>query len=236
MRRVTGAGVVAFSLLLVGCGGTGGPDPDPPGPTAPSPTVSPAQETPEPTVSSSGDARPALEDLVLSTSGLGPLEIGEPPAENSGAAMITWDAEHCEVLGEEYAEPGRWVPAGYEWDVVYSGEQAQPFYVDATDEAVYRIDVMSVSPATGEGIRIGSSLEELQEAYPELEGPFEGPVSRVWWLQDEDGSLVFETQGEQDGLRPAGTPESVILVRVLVPDYSPEFATANSGDVAGACF
>ncbi len=95
---------------------------------------------------------------------------------------------------------------------------------------------MGETPATAEGIRIGSTLEELQDAYPDLSGPYEGPVSQVWWIQDESGSVAFETQGDADGLRPAGTEEGVILIRILAPDWPPTFATANSGDVAGACF
>ena len=78
-------------------------------------------------------------------------------------------------------------------------------------------------------------LADLQAAYPELAGPYDGPVSRVWWLSGPTGTLVFETQGDEDGLQPSGTPESVILLRVLAAGVDPAFATANSDDVAGGC-
>ena len=55
----------------------------------------------------------------------------------------------------------------------------------------------------------------------------------MWWLSGPTGTLVFETQGDEDGLQPAGTPERVILMRVLAAGVDPAFATANSGDVAG---
>jgi len=173
------------------------------------------------------------------TAGLGPLTVGStPPATNPGAAMIAWDAAFCSgEMWEGDGDPGRWVPSGYDNDTNYMGEPAGPFYVDASDASdagVHRIDVMGTSPHTVEGIRIGSTLAELQATYPALAGPFAGPVSKVWWIQDAAGSVAFETQGED--MLGAGAPEQVILIRVLAPGVSPEFGAANSGNVAGACF
>ena len=47
--------------------------------------------------------------------------------------------------------------------------------------------------------------------------------------------LVFETQGDENGLQPAGTPESVILMRVHASGVDAAYPTANSDDVAGGC-
>lgn len=243
MRAHRGGMVVAAGtamsvvLLLSGCTRSPG---KPPSPTVsaergPTKAARPApDQTPTPTV----DPHPDLADLLLSTSNLGPLRVGSvPPETNPGAAMIEWDPDFCSGGPDEVPEPGRWVPAGYSPDTNVLGEQTIPFYVDASDQGVHRIDVMGIGPHTTEGIRIGSTAQDLQATYAGvLHGPFDGPVSRVWWLQDDRGALVFETQGDADGLQPAGTPERVILIRVLAPAYPPDFATANSGDVAGACF
>lgn len=210
------------------------PPPSPTPPPTPSPTPTP---TPTPTPSLTPEApvvepHPDLDELVLSPSGLGPLAVGVPPAGNPGAAMIELDATRCE--GFDDGSAARWVAAGYP-DEVVDGQPRDAFFVAASDEAVGRIDVLGSTPRTAEGIGVGSTLVELQAAYPQLEGPHDGPVSRVWWLSGPTGTLVFETQGDADGLRPAGTPESIILVRVLAAGVDPAFATANSGDLAGTC-
>lgn len=240
MRTSSSVAVVGLAvLLLVGCGGSAD-EPEAPTTTASADEAEPT-ESPEPSAEPTPteepvDPHPALADLIITTSGLGPLTVGTiPPADNPGGAMVAWDAEFCSGEGwEGDGDPGRWVPAGYDADTNYMGEPATPFYVDATDAGVHRIDVMGTSPHTEEGVRIGTTLADLQTTYPLLSGPFAGPVSQVWWLSDAAGHLVFETQGGD--MIAAGAPEQVILIRVLAPDWPPEFAAANSGNVAGACF
>jgi hypothetical protein len=209
------------------------PEPTEPEPTAPDEPTDPEEtEEPEP----EPEPRPDLGDLVISPSGLGPLTVGVAPQGNPGEAMIVWDPAACAeiVSGEE--EAGRWVPDGYgPDDVDFDGNQTVPFHVAADEESVGRIDVMGQTPVTPEGVGIGTSVEELRDTYPDLQGPYEGVVSRVWWLEEQDGILVLETQGDEDGLRAPGTAESVILIRVLEPGTDPEFATANTDDVAGGC-
>ena len=232
--------IVAAMLLLVGCGGSTQPGPavdkteaEPAADPEPDPEPGPEPE-PEPET----DPHPALEDLVISTSGLGPLTVGLPPEGNPGEAMIEWDPEYCvSEMWEGEGDPGGWSASGYSSDTNYMGEPTEPaFYLEADDDTVLRIDVMGAGPRTAEGVGIGTTLAELQATYPDLRGPHDNTISQVWWLQDEHGTLVFETQGDADGLRPAGTQESVILVRVLAPGFDPAWGAANSGNVAGACF
>jgi hypothetical protein len=236
--RVVASAALAV-LLLAGCDG-GGESADTRSKTATpdaEPTAEPTDEpTEEPTDTDPPvDPHPALTDLIISTSGLGPLTVGVAPGGNPGEAMITWDAEFC--LGEMWegdGDPGRWVPNGYGTDINYMGGETNPFYVDADNTAVNRVDVMGTSPHTVEGVRIGTLLIDLQAAYPGLSGPFAGPVSQVWWVQDAAGTMVFETQGG-DMIAP-GAPDQVILIRVLAAGQPVEWAAANSGNVAGACF
>jgi hypothetical protein len=197
-------------------------------------TSSAPPSTAEPEVPAGPPAggHPDPQDLVISPAGLGPLAVGRPPADNPGAAMIEWDPDLCAALGSE--SPGRWVPSGYDPEV-RDGEPRPLFHVAADDAQVGRIDVLSPTIRTAEGVGVGTTVEELQAAYPELAGPFQGPLSRVWWLTGPTGTLVLETQGDENGLQPAGTPESVILMRVLAAGVDPRFATANSDDVAGGC-
>jgi hypothetical protein len=183
---------------------------------------------------------PDLAGLPITTSGVGPLMVAMiAPAANPGAAMIECDPDdRVGEVTETEGDPGRWIQSGYSSDTTYVGEPATPFHVDATDTGVHRIDVMGTSPHTVEGIRIriGSTLAELRAAHPDLQGPSAGPVSQVWWVQDAAGSIAFETQGDMDGMRPPGTEDGVIPIRVLAPGVSPDFVAANNGNVAGACF
>lgn len=204
---------------------------------SPAPSTTLASPSPEPSASAtptpteSFDPHPALADLRLSTSGLLPLTLGVAPDTNPGAAMITFDAEYCLIPELDLTEGdlGRWVPT-YE---------DSPFRVGAADTEVYRIDVLAPGLLTTEDIGIGSSLGELQAAYPRLVAGSSGIVSHVWWVQDENGTLVFETQNAaMNGSIPAAPADQVVLMRALSHAWGDniDWAAANSGDVADACF
>ncbi len=190
--------------------------------------VEPAADAEQP------DPHPALAELVVSPSGLGPLAVGVPPEANPGAAMIEWDADHCASELFEGTDPGRWVPAGYDDDPGRGDREPFGISLDDTGRVAW-IDVRSDAPRTAEGVGLGTTLADLEAAYPDLQGPFQGAVSQVWWVENGDGILAFETQGEASGLQPPGTPEQVILMRVLVAGSDPLFATANTDWMAGGC-
>jgi hypothetical protein len=107
------------------------------------------------TLEAATDPHPALADLVISTSGLGPLTVGLPPAGNPGGAMIEYHENYCPDIVE--AEGGTWDPAfdrglwlaaGYDDPVptFWNDDPQNPFRVDASAEAVLRIDVRSLTP------------------------------------------------------------------------------------------
>lgn len=230
-------------VALAACTG-GEADPSPSQSATPTAPATPdaavvAESSPSPSPEPSVDPHPDANELIISPSGLGPLAIGNyPPADNPGAAMIQRDPDHCPSDG---TEPGRWVPDGYAGaDVDLAGNPVAPFAVEADVAAVHRIDVLGVGPRTEAGIGLGSSLTELQAAYPDaLFGPVgDGPTS-VWIWSGAEGSVAFETAEPQDGYTDAwldpGDPETVLFIRVLHPETAAEFTVFGSENFAGGC-
>ena len=115
------------------------------------------------------------------------------------------------------------------------GQPREPFYVDAVDDAVRRIDVLGATIRTAEGVGVGTTLADLQADVPGARGTVRRPglAGVVAVRPDRDARL--RDPGRRG--RPAARrhTESVILMRVLAAGVDPAFATANSGDVAGAC-
>lgn len=241
-RSVVGA-VLGLSLVLVptltAC------DSDSPAPTDPTASAPSEDPTVEPTTEPTSDPEPSTdpEDLeydaegnpVISTRGVGPLRIGVSPTTNPGEHMIRFVENLCysEEMGITTGNLDRWVSA--EADPPGS---MRPFTLAVDDMSISRIDVFEPSWKTARGIGIGSTLEALQAAYPEIvEGPA-GPTSRLWLLSDDDGTIAIETQTSADAgsLLPAGVSEGVTLIRVLRYDIPVDWHAANSGNIAGTCF
>ena len=197
-------------------------------PTAPpEPLGTPAAEPPV-------DPHPPVADLVISTSGLGPLRVGVPLGTNPGAAMLEWDPDLCLDL---QPDPGQWVVSGYAEDTAYDGRLRPPFGAEVEPDGISRIDVLGVTPRTAEGVGVGTPLTDLQAVYPALQGPVTAfGDSRTWWISDASGSLVFETVTPGASEATAGRPEAVAFVRVLAPGVDPAYTIFGTDDTAGGCF
>ena len=227
MRSVTCSALAAIVLVVAaGVTGCASSDDEATAPASSSAVVSPSPTpSPEPSASPSFDARPAVDTLILSTAGLGPLTIGLPPETNPGAAMIVYNPDECASLSDPDGRgSGRWV-ASYPPFVDADGNEHPQFWVDANDaDGVYWIDVIDPAIQTAASIRVGSTLAELQAAYPDLVAGTPGPVSQPWWVSDDVGTLAFEVQ---DG--------HVVIIHVQGRGTNPDWTSANSDLVAGGC-
>ena len=179
--------------------------------------------------------RPALDGLLLSNGGLGGLRTGADPSRAAARAKIVrWDPQRC---AEFDIEPGGWVANYPSITGIWGNEQA-PFSLDVADGKVTRIDLWTDGPRTAEGIGVGSTLAELQDAYGDnVTQGGEAGLSQVWLLQQSAGTLAFEiAQPIGDGYWPDSIAGTVVAARILEPGYpNPEAPTAGSDDVAGGC-
>ena len=211
-------------LGLVACSPiAGSPVASPPTPTlTPTPTPTPTSTpTPAPT------APPGLDELVLTTEGLGTLTIGEPPALDLPDSMVFFDPNACVSEGmvpEGSPDAGRWRPT-------YPGDP-RPFGV-AIDEsgALTRIDIYGDIP-TDSGLRRDGSIDDLIAAYPEYATPvITGYATGVWVIPGERGQLLVEAMLADYDVHAAGE----IVAITLIGSDRPAFGKYGSDNTADGC-
>jgi len=221
--RVAVVLAIAAMFSLAACASPA-PDPTSSPTSAPAPNAEP---TPEPT-------KPALADLVLTTSGLGPLRLGEPvPNQTEDVAVVGYDPVGCigEPAEREEGEPG----AGF-WRPSYSEEL--PFDVvtegRVKDARIVYIQVGSAPVATDAGIHVGSSLDELLAAYPAISAPTDDFVM-LYTLEDSAGKLVFEVAPSTDdtGYWQPEQLDTVVFMIAYAPDQA--VSAVYGTDSSGAC-
>jgi hypothetical protein len=215
--------------------------------TPPASAPSPATPTPEATESAAPDpiGPPALEDLTLTTEGLGTLEIGGGlPAADDEQSMIVFDAEFCtdERTGTEAGiEPGSnaaglWLPAEQYRTEDGQGYVRAPFGVGIWDDAVRRIEIEDESLTTKEGITLGSTAADIAAAYDDVQLVPDALVT-LHVVNGDAGKLVFEVATEAENLPDYWEPDmlgTVVLARALAADEE-LFAAAGSGNVVNSC-
>jgi len=227
MSRIRGLSVVAIvglsALLLTGCDQSGNA-----GPTAP-PTETP---TPTETAAAPDPSKPDLEDLTLSTEGLGDLKLGlKPPTDNPGVNLATFDATACKAEGL----PGIWTATYPDIDEG-NGPQA-PFAIQLSGDAITRIDVNTAQIYTDTGIHIGSSLDEVLGVYSG--GPDQvvnhADVSDVYVIKGTNGQLQFEVAVDRiPDYWDAAAIDTVVFLSVININAEP-FGVAATDNKIGVC-
>ncbi|WP_108252174.1 hypothetical protein [Planctomonas deserti] len=208
---------------------TASPDPTaPPSPSAtPSPSVTPSP-TPsdEPSPDPSSAPKPDLDDIFLTTEGLGSLRIGRPAA---ASGMVEYDPDHCDDVAEDPADPanGRWV----------STYGSDTFGVSVTAEGVVlSIGVRQADLRTPRDIGVGSTVDELRAAHPEVtQVPLAEGLTDVWVLRGPSGQTVFEVANDTSpGYFPPEEVGTVVTLRTSELGYGERSIWGSDGG-EGSC-
>jgi hypothetical protein len=214
-------------------------------PAASAPTAEPTADQPTESATPEPTGPPDLEDLTLTTEGLGTLAIGGPlPEAADESSLIVYDAEFCtdDRTGTPAGiEPGSnaaglWLPAEQYRTEDGQGFVRAPFGVGIWDDANQRIEIEDESLATDAGITLGSTAADIAAAYDDVQLVPEGLVT-LHVVNGSAGKLVFEVATEDEKLPGYWEPDilgTVVLARALAADQE-LFAAAGSGNVVNSC-
>jgi len=152
--------VLAF--VLAGCAGA--PEVLPSSSPSPTPTVTVSPSAPpQPT-------KPAIDELVITPEGLGPLRVGQaPPVTDPAVDILVFDPDACNFVleGETEVYPmedyGLWIS---NYGVDPATNTAGPFGVYVRDGIVDTIGIYSDQIETAAGAHLGMTRTELLAAYP----------------------------------------------------------------------
>lgn len=235
-RRRTGIVIAVIALLAVGTAGGGvalgliptvpdaAPAPTPTATTEPSRTVTPSSApvvdapTPVPTPTPTAPPYSAADwsTWTITGDGVGPATVGSPTGADDASlrAAFTPAPPLVDDTGAVVYQYGCPNPNARIWDgpdgarvveVVAGGAVGTVVIQQGPTEAPDQ----QVGPTTAEGVGLGSSLVEVEAAYPDLvqtrKDPAGGTRDTFWAVQSEGRWIVFEVP---DG----GTRVSTVFV------------------------
>lgn len=213
---LTLAFVLASMIALTGC--TGGE------PTS-APSAAPSSE---PTAVSSPEPSPSA-DLVLGPDGV----VGLVPGRAVESEFARLDPEYCRTVYPELEwddeQSAEWVvslPGGLSTE-----DGRDPVEIFAPTDVLELVAVYSPDLRTAGDIGIGSTVDELVAAHPEASVVLEGPLSDVWTLQGDLGTLVFEvpTDARTADYWSADDLGRVRFVRIIAADDEPRPIAGSDG-------
>lgn len=149
---------------------------------APTPTATP---TPTPTVTPEPLVKPLLSELEVSTTGVGPVELGRVYVpEDAATDVLVWDETWCDF-------PADYGPDHPGWKSTYPGASFLVFTGTSEKtpaDPISEIVVYSPEITTSEGVGVGSTVEGVVSAYGSRLVEL---ANGGYALRDDSSQLVF---------------------------------------------
>jgi hypothetical protein len=204
---------------------------DPATPVPPGPDPAETTVAPTPTAAPAPTAPPALNELALSSEGMGTLRFGEAPDAAPATRMIAEDPAACsEFAPAGTPEATRWRPVA-----LYGAPDTLLFGVSVTDGALDRIDVFGPEIPTDAGVKIGDPAASVTAAYPAA-ALVESAFTDVYVVTGTLGTLQLEVARARAGAgywQPAQLDHVVYLHATIAGVGA--FSVAASENIAGGC-
>ena len=179
-RTLGAVAALAGLLLLTGCAGASADAPT----AGPTPSASPAPTTSTPTPTPAAQSLDDPTSWGIGFTGIGPLSVGDDIADaaESMTAFTSTVYDGCPSV-VAYGRTG--FPTVLIPDRLGTGVVEQLVLQGGADSA----SLAAVSPRTDAGIGIGSTLDDLMTAYPEVTFQ-DDPFTAHYALPDDNGNWI----------------------------------------------